>query len=189
MYEEYKNNLIDDAEDWGNLKEQLKGKDVLLIAPGPTVKNNQNDIKEYISENSPVVIGVNFIPEAIKVDYAFFSNNKRFSAIDKTNVKTIVTSNLPADGNFFRINYNQVAGAFTQGCNSFIMALKLMKNIGVGSIAVAGADGYKEDGANYYNSDMKSPVVHGNKYNLAVADAIHALNVNIKFITPSEYNK
>ena len=64
-----------------------------------------------------------------------------------------------------------------------------MKNIGVGSIAVAGADGYKEDGANYYNSDMKSPVVHGNKYNLAVADAIHALNVNIKFITPSEYNK
>lgn len=189
MYEEYKNHLINDEEDWKKLKEQLKGKDVLLVAPGSTVIENNDDIQKYIEENSPVVIGVNFIPEDIKVDYAFFSNNKRFSNIDKSSVKTIVTSNLPNNKNDFRINYNQVAGAFTQGYNSFIMALKLMKNIGAKSIAVAGADGYREGAANYYNNDMKSSAVQGNKYNLAVIDAIRALNVNIKFITPSEYNK
>lgn len=189
MYEEYKNHIINDEEDRKKLKEQLKGRDVLLIAPGSTVKENKSDIQKYIDRSSSVVIGVNFIPEDIKVDYVFFSNNKRFSNVDKRDVKTIVTSNLPNERNDFRINYNWVAGAFTQGCNSFIMALKLMKNIGVNSVCVAGADGYREDGVNYYNSDMKSPIVHGNKFNLAVIDAIHALNVNIKFITPSEYNK
>lgn len=189
LYEDYKNNHIDDIEDWDSLKTQLKGKDILLIAPGSTVSEYTDEIKTYVQQNSPVVIGVNFIPENIKVDYAFFSNNKRFSSIEKIGVRTIVTSNLPANASDFRINYNQVSGAFNQGCNSFIMALKLMKNIGVNSIAVAGADGYKEDGNNYFNSDMKSSVAHGNKFNLAVIDAIHALDVKVDFITPSEYNK
>lgn len=189
LYEDYKNNHIDDAEDWDSLKKQLKGKDVLLVAPGSTVSEYTTEIKIYVQKNSPIVIGVNFIPDSINVDYAFFSNNKRFSNIEKIGVKTIVTSNLPANESDFRINYNQVFGAFSQGCNSFIMALKLMKNIGVSSIAAAGADGYKEDGNNYFSSDMKSSVAHGNKFNLAVIDAIHALDVKVEFITPSEYNR
>lgn len=57
------------------------------------------------------------------------------------------------------------------------------------SISVAGADGYKEDGHNYFNTDMKSTTPHGNKYNIAVSDAIRALDVKVRFITPSEYNK
>lgn len=189
LYEEYKNNHIDDTRDWTNLKDQLRKKDVLLIAPGSTVREYKCKIKEYIREKSPVVIGVNFIPEGIKSEYAFFSNNKRFANIGKTDVKIIVTSNLSRDGADFRINYNQVSGAFTQGCNSFIMAIKLMKNIGVNSINVAGADGYKRTGNNYFNSEMKSTIEHGNKFNLAVIEAIHALDIKVNFITPSEYDK
>lgn len=187
LYEDLKNNQIDDSEDWKKLKNELEGKDVLLIAPGSTVAECKESIQRYIANNGVEVIGINFIPDYFKVDYVFFSNNKRFSQIGKTEAKKIITSNLTDGEADFLINYNHVAGAFNQGCNSFIMCLKLLKNIGVRSISVAGADGYKEDGNNYYSSSMKSPTVHGNNFNLAVIDAIHALDVKVNFITPSKY--
>ena len=187
LYEDFKNNQIDDSEDWKKLKNELEGKDVLLVAPGSTVAECKESIQHYIANNGVEVIGINFIPDYFKVDYVFFSNNKRFSQIEKTEAKKIITSNLTDGEADFLINYNHVAGAFNQGCNSFIMCLKLLKNIGVRSISVAGADGYKEDGNNYYSSSMKSPTVHGNNFNLAVIDAIHALDVKVNFITPSKY--
>ena len=189
MYEDYKNNQIDDAEDWERLKNELSGKDILLIAPGATVTTYFSEIRNYIMKETPLVIGVNFIPDGFHLDYAFFSNNKRFANVEKNGVKIIVTSNLTEGDSDFKINYNQVSGAFNQGCNSFIMCLKLLKNLDVKSINVAGADGYKEGGNNYFNADMKSSNTHGNKFNLSVIDAIHALDVKVNFITPSEYNK
>lgn len=189
MYEMYKNNHIDDRKDWLHLKEQMINKDVLLLVPGSTVVEYKSEILKFIKKNSPIVIGVNFVPTEFSVDYAFFSNNKRFAHIEKKDVKIIVTSNLPAEEADFRINYNQVSGAFDQGCNSFIMCLKMLKNLRVNNISVAGADGYKESGNNYFDKNMKSTIVHGNQFNLSVVDAIHALDVNINFITPSEYNQ
>ena len=187
LYEDFKNNQIDDSEDWKKLKNELEGKDVLLIAPGSTVAECKESILHYIANNGVEVIGINFIPDCFKVDYVFFSNNKRFSQIGNTEVKKIITSNLTDGEADFLINYNHVAGAFNQGCNSFIMCLKLLKNIGVRSISVAGADGYREDGNNYFTDSMKSTTPHDNRYNLAVIDAIRALDVKVNFITPSKY--
>ena len=188
MYEDYKNKYIDDAKDWDKLSTELKEKDILLIAPGSSIVEKKDDIEQYIRINKVIVIGVNCIPTTYQLDYAFFCNNRRFTQIDNSDVKTIITSNL-TDAADYRINYNKVSGAFDQGCNSFIMCLKLLKDLEVKSISVAGADGYKEDGNNYFNTDMKSTTPHGNKYNIAVSDAIRALDVKVKFITPSEYNK
>lgn len=188
MYEDYKNKYIDDTEDWEKLRAKLEGKDIFLIAPGSSIVERKNDIEQYINANKVIVIGVNFIPVSYQLDYVFFSNNKRFTQIDNSEVRTIITSNLSDDADY-RINYNKVSGSFKQGCNSFIMCLKLLKNLGVKSISVAGADGYKEDGNNYFNSGMKSTMPHGNRFNIAVSDAIRALDVKVKFITPSEYNR
>ena len=187
LYENYKNNHIDDSKAWVELRECLKCKDVLLLAPGYTVNEYLTRINAYIDDNRPIVIGINFIPKNIKLDYAFFSNNKRFSYKLQSDVKTIVTSNLQDGEADYRINYNKVSGAFLQGGNSFIMCLKLLKIIGVKSISVAGADGYREDSQNYLIPDMKSMETLGNNYNLAVIDAIRALDVKINFITPSQY--
>lgn len=189
MYEEYKNNQIDDSNDWEKLKNELAGKHVLLIAPGSSIVSYQDKIKRYINENNCVVISVNFVPKYFKSDYIFFSNNKRYSNSEKSDAKIIITSNVPGNIADYKINYNLVSGAFNQGCNSFIMCLKLLKNIGVKSISVAGADGFKENGNNYFSSEIKSTTSHGNRFNLAVIEAIHALGVKIAFITPSEYNK
>lgn len=188
LYENYKNNSIDDSHDWELLKYELKGKDVLILAPGYSIREKKEDIKNFVQETNVKVISVNFIPTEYKVDYAFFSNNKRFCQSDISGVKTIVTSNLNDKQVDFRINYNQVSGAFEQGCNSFIMLLKLMKNIGVNNINVAGADGYEPHGNNYYNLEMKSSTSHDNNYNIEVIKAIKALNIKLNFITPSKYN-
>lgn len=146
-------------------------------------------ILEFINSYHPIIISVNFIPENISTDYAFFSNNKRYSKIEKPHCKIIVTSNL-TDGNpDFIVNYNRVSGAFDQGCNSLIMLLKLLKSTGAAKISLAGADGYKTDKENYYINSMRSYTEHGNKFNLAVKSAIHNLGVSVNFITPSEYSE
>jgi hypothetical protein len=53
---------------------------------------------------------------------------------------------------------------------------------------LAGADGYSEEGENYYCSNIRSYTPHGNSFNLAVADAIRILGVTIEFLTPSAYD-
>lgn len=187
LYEAYKNHQIDDSEARERLKNLLEGKNILLIAPGKTISEHQDEIKKYISSNTPIVVGVNFIPEAFSVDYAFFSNNKRYSNIDTVVCETIVTSNIDENEGDYKLNYNSLTGAFDQGCNSLIMLLKLLQDMKVANIVVAGADGYTCEGNNYYDSNLRSSTEHDNKFNLAVADAIKNLGVNIMFLTPSAY--
>lgn len=187
MYEEYKNNEIDDSSTFEKLERKLKKASVLIIAPGSTICDYKDKIVEFIEQNNPIVISVNFIPIDFKVNYAFFSNNKRFSKIENADCEIISTSNLPEKNGVYRINYNRVAGAFNQGCNSLIMLLKFLKNVGVASISIAGADGYKMDKDNYYSSIMTSTILRDSKFNLAVSEAIHTLGMYVDFITPSEY--
>lgn len=198
LYEDYKNNQIDDTDDRRKLMGELNGKNILLIAPGATIKEYQDDILDYIRDNGVVVIGVNFVPEAFSPDFVFFSNNKRRNSNENSdggenNVnalhRTIVTSNMEKGGADFYINYNSLSGAFEHGCNSLIMLLKLLKNVKAKSVALAGADGYSTDKQNYYSSNIRNYTAHGNRFNIAVAETIHNLDMNISFITPSEYNK
>ena len=192
LYEDYKNNQIDDTDDIKELTRELKGKNILLIAPGPTIKEFQNDILDYIRSNNVVVIGVNFVPEAFSPDFVFFSNSKRWNSNENSEnslYRTIVTSNMEKGGADFYINYNSLSGAFEHGCNSLIMLLKLLKNVKAKSVALAGADGYSTDKQNYYSSNIRNYTAHGNRFNIAVAETIHNLDMNISFLTPSEYNK
>lgn len=189
MYEAYKNNRIDDDAARAELKEILKGKQILIIAPGASIETHQKEIQEYISKNKPIVISANFIPEMFAIDYAFFSNNKRFDKLDEISCKTIATSNLMKGKADYFIDYNSLSGAFDQGCNSTIMLLKLLKDMEVEKVIAAGADGYTMGGNNYYSSNIRNYTEHGNKFNIAVKNAIKNLDVNIFFLTPSAYEK
>lgn len=189
LYEEYKNRTIDDTAGRKHLKENLGGKDVLVVAPGASISKCEKEIKDFICNNHPVIVSVNFVPKAFGVDYAFFSNNKRFDQIECVEIKTICTSNLHDVNADYKINYNSLSGAFKQGCNSLIMLLKLLKDIKVGTVYAAGADGYSECGKNYYNTELRSSEVHGNVYNMAVSAAIKSLGIDVNFITPSAYEQ
>ena len=188
LYEEYKDHRIDDSADRRELVEELKGTEVLLIAPGATVVSHKQEIEDFINKQKPIIISVNFLPDGIIPDYAFFSNNKRYDKIEKFSCKTIVTSNISDDKADFVIDYNSLTGAFDQGLNSLIMIIKLLKDAGVTEIVAAGADGYKESGDNYYSNSIRSYSKHDNKFNLAVIEAIRSLDVKVKFVTPSAYD-
>lgn len=188
LYEEYLNNSIDDTEDRKRLHRELADKDVLLIAPGVTIVSHQKEMTAYISDKKPLVLGVNFVPEDFACDYVFFSNNKRFARLENIGCKVIATSNLPEEKSAFRINYNSLSGSFEQGCNSLLMLLMLLKQMNVGKVAIAGADGYSIGGKNYFSSDLRSYTEHGHNFNVAVAKAIRKLDLNIEFITPSAYD-
>lgn len=135
-----------------------------------------------------MVIAINFVPESYLVDFAFFSNNKRFSNLENISCKTIITSNLIGRISDYKIDYNSLSGAFDQGCNSFIMLLKLLKEMDTKAIYAIGADGYIENGKNYYTTNIRTYTEHGNKFNLAVANAIRNLDVRVAFLTPSAYD-
>lgn len=188
LYENYRNNQIDDSNSRAELYSLLSGRKVLLIAPGSSIVTHETEISEFVEQEKPVVISINFVPELYNVDFAFFSNNRRFSNLENISCKTIITSNLVDSSADFKIDYNSLSGAFDQGCNSFIMILKLLKKMNIKAIYAAGTDGYTENGKNYYKTNIRTYTEHGNKFNLAVANAVRNLDIKVAFLTPSAYD-
>lgn len=187
LYSCYKNNIIDDSSAWDKLTKLLNMKTVLVVAPGQSICENKSKIIDFIEKLKPIVISVNFCPKEFKIDFAFYSNAKRYLHDDCSEHNTIVTSNLDADNSTYKINYNRLTGSFMLGCNSYIMLLKLLKLVGVNSIFVCGADGYIEGSNNYFSDSMKSSFVQGSKFNMAVKEAIKRMELKPIYITPSKY--
>lgn len=189
LYEEYKNNVIDDSQSRSELKQELQGRDILLLAPGATINTHEREITQYIALHSPIVISVNFIPGQYHIDYSFFGNSKRFDYITSFPGKVIAASNLSGQEIDYRIDYNSLTGDFSYGCNSLLMVLKLLRDMGVKSIALAGADGYREGMRNYYDGSIRNYVEHGSSFNEAVVRAVNNLGISIEFVTPSIYSE
>ena len=186
-YYEYKNNMIDDSYDFSLLKERFANKKILVLAPGCSIKEKIQEISKFIAKEKPIVISINFIPEDYEVEYAFFSNARRFNQASDFKCKLIVTSNIETDKEKIRLNYNALSSSFDQGYNSYVMILKLLKNLGIDEFFAAGADGYMDHGKNYYKSSLKSVSVCDGNYNLAVSRAIQRIGINVNYLTDSAY--
>lgn len=61
------------------------------------------------------------------------------------------------------------------------------KQRSAGKVAVAGADGYKKEEINYFDSIFVSTSPHDREFNQEVGKALKALDLEIQFITASEY--
>lgn len=188
LYAEYMDNRIDDREYRERLREAIRNRKILVMAPGSTIVTCRDEILNYIRENDPLVFTVNFIPAEYPVSYAFFANNRRFEAFANRSCNLIVTSNLAGKQADYYIDYNSVSGAFSQGCNSLIMLLKLLKDLDAGNVVLAGADGYGDNVRNYYSSGYTSYIQCGSRFNRAVAEAIRSLGVKVEYLTPSRYD-
>lgn len=186
LYEEYKNNRIDDSVARAELQKVLSGKEVLVLAPGKTITTHTAQIESHVEKNHPIVIAVNFIPAEQKVDFVFISNARRYQQTEEAECRRIITSNVNGKAEFV-LDYNGLSGAFEQGCNSYIMLLKLLSQMGVTKIASAGADGYRPNEQNYASTSMRSETEHDVQFNNLVKEAIRNLNVSVKYITPSAY--
>lgn len=188
-YQEYKNNMIDDIKDVEKLKDGLKDKEILILAPGKSLTKHKYEIEQFIEKNHPTIMSVNFVPKEYRIDYAFFSNNRRLTKYDGFVCKLIVTSNLTNEKADYKINYSRLSGALKNGFNSFIMLLKLLKEIGADEkITVAGADGYEKGEINYGKEIVGIIPNYQEGYNIVIAKAVENLNISIRFLTPTKYH-
>lgn len=73
LYENYKNNQIDDSNSRTTLHHLLSGKNVLLIAPGSSIVTYKEKIDDFVKQENPVIISINFVPELYNVDFAFLA--------------------------------------------------------------------------------------------------------------------
>ena len=54
-------------------------------------------------------------------------------------------------------------------------------------VSLAGADGYKADGTNYYTSALKESGKRDERFNTNIANAMERIGIEIHFLTPSCY--
>lgn len=205
LYRNYQAIACDDKEDLCKLKEEWSTRNILLIAPGKRAEES-SAIITYQKEHDALVISVNFIPENVTPDYVFMSNAKRYVKLagrlsetlrEEQGIKTIATSNVTrAQGRFdYVLEYENLLDedALIKD-NPLFMLMKLCKQFGVKSLALAGFDGYEKCAdTNYVNPNMeyvfskeKAEVL-----NEDTAEGIQRANLScpVIFVTKSLYER
>lgn len=205
-YVEYLSANIDDEAAIAGLTEIVRGKKVLILAPGNTLKTHEKEINKFIKENNPVIISVNVIPDEIKADFLYMSNLKRYEYLSKTKefskIKKIVTSNLPENviNEVFRVSFTKfVRLGYEHMDNSCLMLLWMLDVMKPGGVYFAGFDGYEpHQENNYYSKSLELSTARDNAVaiNTEIIEMLNDYignrrnkNIQITFITPSRFDK
>lgn len=206
-YLENQDRKIDDAEAVAKLKAEFKGKEVLLLAPGKSVLDQEEKISQYISSRDDIVtIGVNAIVGDYTYDYLLFVNSVRYHFAKEaypekfTGMKKILLSNIKTDvaEDETVINFNRIIKrGWEHFDNAVITALRMLDQLGVKRISIAGFDGFKQE----YNESYADPSLptlntsnNWDTLNEEIRDMYHDFvktrntDSEIKFITESEFN-
>ncbi|MGL5938085.1 MAG: aldolase catalytic domain-containing protein [Phocaeicola sp.] len=202
LYHNYQTQLaINDNEAYEKLASELKGANVLIMAPGKSLETASEKINSYIAKNSPKVISINFMNRGYDVDYVFMGNPKRYSQFfhkmytEKGKQRVICTSNItaslfPID---FLFNFKDVL--FEQELirdNPTLMLLRILSKMDIENIAIAGFDGYSAEECSNYIGDYveflycDADVVKRNSLIKTELEKIEKV-CNTCFITPTIY--
>jgi len=156
LYNVYNNKVVNDDESKKHLSEMIGKRKILLVGPGKSLGKEKEKIKDYIEHNNPFIISVNGEYD-IHSDAVFFSNKKRYEALDSSRREVvIITSNIgEKNDNHLIFNYETyLARGYGVSDNALLMLINILKNIGIKEVAVAGFDGYSADG-NFYKGSLE----------------------------------
>ena len=147
------------------------------------------------------MISINYITEKLRPDAVFLTNSRRYLQMsnklrnpENKNLPLIVTSNirLVDEKNVRTVNYAQLIDETAEfPDNSMMMMIRLLLNVGVKKIALAGFDGYTADNVNFFDVNMEYSFVKAkadslNESGRAFFESIKD-QINILFITTSHY--
>lgn len=195
LYQKFQNHEVDDRRLLSDLREELSGRHILILAPGYSLIEKQKEIEGFIEQEKPMIFSANFAPEQYRTDYIFCSNATRYEALEgrKGDRGILVTSNLAdvCDEKLF-LNYSDLCFDEKGKCdNSVIMLLKLLLKLEIQEVYVAGFDGYRTEGDNYIASYMINQHTKGQEVNRRnkryVADI--RKQMKILFLTDSVYEE
>jgi 4-hydroxy 2-oxovalerate aldolase len=203
IYTEYQNKYIDDFGAYVHLSNQLKSREILVIAPGKSIETHKPQIQDFIKDKKPVVITINFIDDNYKPDYVFMGNSKRYSQffnkiyMDDGAVKVICTSNISESNRKidYTFNFNSLINDDDViRDNPVLMLLKILINMKITRVYLAGFDGYANDTVNNY-PEKYIPFLYCNDQvvlrNEAIKKSITSLknNISMELLTSSVYFK
>lgn len=184
---------VDDSEVVEKLKQKLKDRNILIMAPGKSLSKEKDKIFEFINSKKPYVLSLNFIPQDYDIDFAFISNMKRFSSLDDYDKPMLVTSNIeniPQKANV--LNYSSYLNNSKMYDNAALMCLKLLINIGIKEVNIAGLDGFSNvQTENYVTSDLINNARENefDERNEIMSKELKILRKDIKlnFLTKTQY--
>lgn len=163
-YMENQSKLVDDEAVIQELKEILKDRSVLLIAPGKSAVQEEKGIQEYIQMKKPVIIAVNALLHEYVYDYMFVANMARYDYAREVyseqfkKTKKILLSNIktkPTEGEYI-VNFNRVVKrGWEHFDNAVICCLRLLDKLQVENVVIAGFDGFKTK----YNESYADPAL------------------------------
>lgn len=135
---------------------------MLLLAPGKSLKDNMEKIKNLIDQEKYYVVSINFKPSELLVDMIFISNMKRFHMIEETgndeNADIVVTSNVLSEGRLKTVvvNYSSYLNENEYIYdNAGIMCINMFERLGIKKFLLAGYDGFSSDlRKNFYEKNL-----------------------------------
>jgi len=161
-YKEYMAHEVDDTKSLEYLVQKIGKKNVLLIAPGKSLKKNMEKIRNLIDKKTYYVVSINFKSTDFPVDMVYISNMKRFNIIKEIprdkNVDIVITSNILLEGkhNAIIVNYSSYLNDNEYIYdNAGIMCINMFNKLGVKKFLLAGYDGFSSDlRKNFYNENL-----------------------------------
>ena len=193
-YTSFQNNYVDDSISVDEIGNIIKGRDIVIIAPGKSISDENNKIQNYIRKNNAVTIAINVIPRGYSPDFVFCANEKRLKTINESvNSKLIISSNIKTSKNALVVNYSSYLGGRGEiNDNPTLMMIRLLIALKVRKVSIAGFDGYRAQSENnYYNKSLALGTSIGLKLkrNPLIKEEIAKLrnSIEIEFITRSLY--
>ncbi len=201
LYVAHQQIVCDDAEAVENIKRLFEDKEIVLLGPGKSIEQQKETIQKYINDRKAVTIAINFIPDIKKTDYIFISNAKRYvqmtSKLKALGASTgiMVTSNITnvKEETSYVFSYGRLIDeeAFIVD-NPMIMLMKLLNEISVKKIVLAGFDGYeRSESANYVNPNMEHTFSKekAEEINADVIKSLKRLHMRVpyEFLTKTRY--
>jgi len=138
------------------------GRDFLILANGPTLKEHSEEIRVFTNIYNPVVMGANYLGDLFVPHYHAFSNKKRFiKYIDKVSQlsKLLISSSFEEDfvREYTDMEYEKIVhldvssnifditnGVISSNCRTVsILLIAVAVCMGAKRIFIAGMDGYK----------------------------------------------
>lgn len=124
--------------------EIIKGKKVLIVAPGQSSIIEREKIVDTAIKEDVVTISINYEYDSSLTDFIFISNLRRYRDLNPDiKGKCIVTSNIPAIDVYMQVKYKDLINeddvVFD---NAGLMLVKLLMKHGVKKVFIAGMDGY-----------------------------------------------
>ena len=138
-----------------------KGREFLVLANGPNLKNYKREINEFIKCYDPVILGANYLAGLFRPHYHAFNNKKRFvSYVEEVNPQSqlLLGVNIPEEmiqeyvareyerlvfHDLLEADFDIQDGVITTNCGTIsVLLVGIATVMGADRVFVAGMDGY-----------------------------------------------